>query len=86
MAKEFYFDNMGVGYFKERSPKEIGDYAYEPFRGPGHYDMQEQLHNGNFPRCYYVEEGFLILFTVRKVLEYGALKLDDFRILSLTDI
>jgi hypothetical protein len=49
---EFYFGGMAVGYFVGGDgPRSAGSYRYEPYRGPGHYEMQTLLHEGGTPRC-----------------------------------
>jgi hypothetical protein len=74
---DFMFEGMGVGVFQEL-PASPGLFRYEPYRGPGHYEMQERLKAGENPRCYYDSKGMRISFTVTRCPEYGVLELLDF--------
>jgi hypothetical protein len=76
---DFFFDGTEVGYFRGGAfPQSAGRYQYEPYRGPGHYEMQTRLEAGGSPRCYYDIDGFRTKFTVRACPEYGVLELCDF--------
>jgi len=73
------FNGMAVGLFKDADyPRTPGRYRYEPFRGPGHYEMQTRRRSGESPRCYYDSAGVRVSFTVRDCSEYGVLELSDF--------
>jgi len=76
---EFYFDGRAVGYFVGGDgPRSAGSYRYEPYRGPGHYEMQTLLRAGGTPRCSYSAEGERVEFSVAGCPEYGVLDLCDF--------
>jgi len=76
---ELRFDGMAVGRFEEPDfPRSPGRYRYEPYRGPGHYEMQTQRRAGGSPRCYYDAQDVRVTFTVRDCPEYGVLELCDF--------
>lgn len=48
---EFDFDGMAVGVFIGRGPETPGPAEYMPYRGPGHYDLQQALCEGRIARC-----------------------------------
>lgn len=76
---EFYCDGLAVGLFLGvDGPRSSGRHSYEPYRGPGHYEMQSLLRAGGSPRCYYEAEGQRVAFTVAGCPEYGVLELRDF--------
>jgi hypothetical protein len=76
---DFLFDGMEVGIFRDADfPSSPGRYRYEPYRGPGHYEMQTKLRAGEQPRCYYDRDGFRVSFTVSSCPEHGILELYDF--------
>ena len=51
---DFYMGGQVVGFFKDRSPPTAeGTYPYEPYRGPGHLNLQKQLQSSRMPRCFY---------------------------------
>ncbi|MEK0451599.1 MAG: hypothetical protein RL088_3867 [Verrucomicrobiota bacterium] len=82
---EFFFDGTEVGYFRGGAfPKSAGHYQYEPYRGPGHYEMQERLNDGGNPRCYYETGGTRTTFVVRACPEYGVLELSEFESSPIT--
>jgi hypothetical protein len=74
---DFMFEGMEVGIFQEL-PRSPGRYRYEPYRGPGHYEMQSRLRSGQSPRCYYDSGGVRVSFGVSVCPEYGVLELYDF--------
>jgi hypothetical protein len=76
-ANEFMFDGMPVGCF-EQMPRSPGRYRYEPYRGPGHYEVQTLRRSGGNPRCYYESGAERVSFTVRDCPEYGVLELYEF--------
>jgi hypothetical protein len=49
--QEFTLDGMPVGVFVASAPHGAGEYRYEPYRGPGHYEMQERLRQNGSARC-----------------------------------
>ncbi|HET7765853.1 MAG TPA: hypothetical protein VFK92_12255 [Burkholderiales bacterium] len=76
----FHFQGAPVGAFNaEALPREDGDHEYEPYRGPGHLQMQETLRAGKQASCYYVHEDEKILFTVIACPTYGVLTLSNVR-------
>ena len=79
LEHDFMFEGMEVGVFEGvDSPRSPGRYRYEPYRGPGHYEMQTRRRSGESPRCYYDRDGVRVSFTVRDCPEYGVLELCDF--------
>lgn len=77
--REFSYDGMPVGYFEEeRYPTVPGRYRYEPYGGPGHYEMQTAREAGARPRCTYREGNRVVSFTVNDCPEYGMLELVEF--------
>jgi hypothetical protein len=73
----FSYDGMPVGLL-ETYPMADGNYAYKPFRGPGHYEMHSALDRGIIPRCSYVTDGAPVFFDVVACPEYGVLSLARF--------
>jgi hypothetical protein len=85
--RDFIFEDMPVGIFKDaENPKSPGLCSYEPFRGPGHYEMQTRLKRGERPRCYYDCEESRVEFTVRQCPEYGVLELSDFQMIPRPNV
>jgi hypothetical protein len=78
---EFMMENGNVvGSFRgDVYPNSAGEYQYEPYRGPGHFELQTHLKSGPAPRCYYAQNGKKISFTVVGCAEYGTLELRDFK-------
>jgi hypothetical protein len=82
-SHEFRFNGMPVGLFKGHElPCSPGSYHYEPYRGAGHYLMQQQLEGGITPRCSYHNDDSHVSFMVQDCPEYGILELRDFEIVS----
>jgi len=76
----FSIGNLEVGVFKERSyPETSGQYRYEPFRGPGHYELSTRLRAGTPTHCHYDIEFERVSFTVIACPEYGLIELTDFK-------
>jgi len=83
MTLEFSFNGREVGYFTDGEfPKAPGRYRYEPYRGPGHYQMQTLRHSGGTPRCSYDDGKQRVLFTVLDCPVYGVLELADFEFVN----
>jgi hypothetical protein len=76
---EFTFGNNVVGTFEETSyPRTPGRYHYMPYRGPGHFDMQESLKLNGKAKCHFGTEQERISFSVVSCPEYGILQLENF--------
>ena len=76
---KFLLNEMPVGFFKDGAyPRAPGRYAYEPYRGPGHYKMATLLGGGSVVRCYYDQGEQRISFTVRTLVAYGMIEADTF--------
>lgn len=82
MAKpelEFMLEGSMVGLFQEREyPCLDGRYSYMPYRGAGHYRMQETLRASGSARCYYDVGGSRVFFEVSAAPESGILELSRF--------
>jgi len=82
---EFMFQGYEVGYLEQVDfPAKDGEYEYEAYRGPGHYDLQVALKKDSLAECYYDEGDERVFFTVEKTSVLGAslrsvLKLSKFR-------
>jgi hypothetical protein len=77
---EFSYEGMPVGLFKAGAlPMADGSYGYEPYRGPGHLEMQEHLKATGSARCSYVAENQRVSFTVCACPKYGVLQLTAFK-------
>jgi hypothetical protein len=78
---EFDFESNPVGLFRDQAfPIEPGEYAYEPYRGPGHYEMQTALGSGTEVICMYMLNGQRVSFQVLSCPRYGILNLSGFQI------
>ena len=76
---EFFIGELQVGVFEEpQYPKNPGRYRYEPYRGPGHLELQEKLRSGGTARCHYENNKEQIYFAVVSCPEYGVLELTNF--------
>jgi hypothetical protein len=75
---EFNFGTLPVGYFKDEVPTAEGRVRYEPYRGPGHYQMGIALREGKHPRCSYEAGGSIVNFDVIGRPEFGVLELGNF--------
>ncbi|MBK1877088.1 hypothetical protein [Pelagicoccus mobilis] len=77
---EFEFNGMPVGYFEESSfPYSDGIYKYMPYRGSGHYELGQELKKGKNAHCSYNDGGKKVGFEVVEHVEYGTLKLCQFK-------
>jgi len=80
---EFFFNNLAVGYFTaEKYPTTAGRFEYMPYRGPGHYQMQEEIEAQGCCQCYYQHNGKIIQFVVLNYPKYGVLDLAEFNIVA----
>jgi len=78
---EFDFESNPVGLFRDQAfPIEPGEYAYEPYRGPGHYEMQTALRSGAEVICKYMLNDQRVSFRVRSCPRCGVLNLSGFQI------
>lgn len=76
---EFAFKSQPVGLFLDEAfPAAPGEYAYEPYRGPGHHDMQTALENGDEVVCAYILDDKRVSFRVLGCPRYGVLSLAGF--------
>ena len=87
---EFHFDGMAVGLFVGADgPRTPGLHPYEPYLGPGHYEMQTLRRAGGSPRCYYEAGHERVWFTVKDCRlveerpEHAFLELCDFESMPL---
>ena len=63
---EFMFNGLEVGYFiEDQYPMRNGEYEYEAYRGPGHYELVTTLRVKQVAECYYDEGSERIFFTVQ---------------------
>lgn len=77
---DFFYERNEVGSFQGPSfPRSDGPVRYEPYRGPGHYDMQQALRSQGVARCYFIDGAERISFTARSTGAYGQLDLSEFR-------
>ena len=77
----FYLDGQPVGSFSgPHAPIAAGEYAYEPYRGPGHYTLTTQLKTSQTPRCHYTLGTTRVEFSVVAHVRYGVLRLSGFEL------
>jgi hypothetical protein len=78
---EFEFAGNIVGFFADGVvPFTAGLYHYMPYRGLGHYRMQEELDNSSHVQCRYYDNGISVSFVVLSCPEYGVLNLASFSV------
>jgi hypothetical protein len=78
---EFDFRSQPVGLFRDQAfPTLPGEYAHEPYRGPGHYDMQVALKRGDEVICNYMLDDKRVSFRVLSCPRYGVLNLHGFSV------
>jgi hypothetical protein len=78
---EFDLESNPVGLFRDQAfPIEPGVYAYEPYRGHGHYEMQAALRSGAEVICKYMLNDQRVSFRVLGCPDYGVLNLSGFQI------
>ena len=79
----FYLDGQPVGSFLgAQAPLAAGEYAYEPYRGPGHYSLTTQLKTSRIPRCQYTLGTTRVEFSVVAHVRHGVLRLSGFALLD----
>jgi hypothetical protein len=84
--KEFFFRGYPAGKFlDEWHPDKPGILKYEPYRGPGHFDMQEELKKTGFAQCYCDTEQGRHFFEVRKDTKIGSLAISKFSLSKLPE-
>jgi hypothetical protein len=71
---DFFFGQDVVGYFANRAPTEKGQYPYMPYRGIGHYRLEQALTSIGPQKCHYVDDGQNRAFTVIEIASYGVLE------------
>lgn len=75
---EFEFAGEPVGLFKDGIvPTSDGLYRYEPYRGPGHLHLHEQLKRVGCAQCNFLHKGSIVSFIVLGCPEYGVLDLSS---------
>jgi len=75
----FDFCGQPVGCFDDGVvPRTDGLYRYQPYRGPGHLNMQRQLKDSGSATCHYRDACSQVSFVVRACPEYGMLELCSF--------
>ena len=77
---EFFYRGMPVGIFREPVfPDAPGRYRYEPYRGPGHYELGQALRRGERCECTYEAVDPIVRFAVIATQIYGQIDLYDFQ-------
>lgn len=77
---EFKFGGDEVGYLEEPAfPKAEGRYRYVPYRGPGHYEMAQEMTARGSAVIVFDDEGIVRRARAREI-EYGVLELSDFSV------
>ena len=69
----FFCDSLVVGELVDGYPSEEGELKYEPFRGPGHAHLQEQLKDQDEVACHFVRAEDRFEFPVFSCPRYGVL-------------
>jgi hypothetical protein len=78
---DFHLGSQVVGSFPDYPlPTIDGAYRYEPYRGPGHFNLHEQLEAGKTPRCFYDTATQRVWFCVIGSETPGVLELVGFEV------
>jgi hypothetical protein len=73
---EFHFNGHAVGVFATDIPPLCdGEYSYEPYRGPGHFDMQQTISTNSVAACQCFDGRAKIRFDVLGCPRYGVVEL-----------
>ena len=75
-AHAFYCDCLMVGVFVDGYPAAGGEVKYEPFRGPGHSHLQEQLRDSSNVRGHYTDGGDRFEFSILSCPRYGVIVIE----------
>ena len=79
-GQEFLFEGQPAGLLEAgTAPTTDGSYAYEPFRGPGHYKLALELKRAGTARCCYLAGDQRVWFTVCPTSEQQVLELSAFQ-------
>jgi len=74
----FFFADTVVGQFSSGTyPEKDGDVGYEPFRGPGHFQMQTALKETGSAKCYFKLGEQKVLFCVIECPKYGIMRIRE---------
>ena len=71
----FFCGSLVVGQFTDGYPSEKSEVKYEPFRGPGHSYLQEQLSSHDEVACHFVRVDERYEFSVFSCPRYGVLSI-----------
>jgi len=74
---QFFFGTQVVGYFEDQPPSSAGQYRYEPFRGPGHLCLVQELARKGPQYCHYVANGETRYFTVASIPSVYVLEVSE---------
>ena len=70
----FFFSDLVVGQFAAGVyPARDGEIPYQPFRGPGHGQLQAALKSAGGADCYFKRDGERVAFRVAGCPSYGVL-------------
>jgi hypothetical protein len=74
----FFFADLVVGQFSAGVyPSQDGEVRYEPFRGPGHLQLQTALKAASGADCYFRRDGERVAFRVAGCAKYGVLTITE---------
>lgn len=74
-ATEFFYDEMAVGLLLDSPlPAAPSRWRYEPYRGPGHYELGTRLDAGQQAWCSYVSGDRMVRFLVTGISTHGVLQ------------
>ena len=73
----FFCGSLVVGQFADGYPSEAGEVKYDPFRGPGHAHLQEQLSSHDEVTCHFVRADDRFHFSVFSCPRYGVLSVGE---------
>jgi hypothetical protein len=80
---DIYMGSQVVGSFLDYPPPTSdGAYSYEPYRGPGHLNLHNQVEAGKAPRCFYDTATQRVYFCVIGSRTPGVLELVGFEVES----
>jgi len=81
---DFYYRGYAVGtILDEILPTNKGILTFEPYRGPGHYEMRLEIKSKGTARCYYDTKDGRYSFDVQSYPGYGKLAVDNFNLSTI---
>ena len=82
----FIYNKMVVGEFSKGYPTDSGDFTYMPYRGPGHFQMQQTLKKEHKVTCTFAKGPHSFTMVITSSPRYGVLTVSELnRTKSITE-